>query len=208
MVSARHLVAPDIYSRPHTWTTELLYSLGVWPGPAALFDRDERVQSTAVDAAASFMSAVQRWTLEMTERGVPSSKRADRQLLILRDDAELTEESVARLLRAMDDLPACYDALSLDAPDAYCTDWASSWLLPKAWRPQARVVSARSRAAVAHPRSTGMVVSYKGAIRMLSGLPVTRELDVFLRDLCVDGVLDMYVTCPRVVAVSGEQRSA
>ena len=91
-----------------------------------------------------------------------------------------------------------------DYKESFCSlqrfkDGLASWFLPRSWRSSPHLV----RAKLAFSRTTGLLFSYKGALRIQSAMPVTRELDLWYRDLITDGLLKVYVTCPRVVGIMG-----
>ncbi|KAG2450964.1 hypothetical protein HYH02_004236 [Chlamydomonas schloesseri] len=202
---AHRIVAPETHARPLGWLTRLLYWLRISEA-APLLDEDENViNPSLLGIAASHLLAVQNWTLEMTRAGVPPQERARRHLLVFEDDAVVTREGVAALGAALERLDRCYDMVGLDSTDNFCSlsrlsDSLLDLLLPRAWRQRAPELV---RARMAFSRNTGLLFSYKGALRLLSAMPVTREVDLWYRDLASDGLLRVYVTCPRVIGIQG-----
>ncbi|KAG2494306.1 hypothetical protein HYH03_007659 [Edaphochlamys debaryana] len=201
---ARRVVAPETHARPLGALSKLLYWFG-FSGAAPLFDEEENVVNLSLlGIAASHLLAVQNWTLEMTRVGIPPSERVKRHLLLFEDDAVVTKESVAALGRSLQYLDPCYDMVGLDSTDNFCalnrlTDALLGILMPRSWLRSPRLVPAR----MTFSRNTALLFSYKGAVRMLKNMPVTREVDLWYRDLASDGVLDVYVTCPRVIGIQG-----
>ncbi|PNH10496.1 hypothetical protein TSOC_002748 [Tetrabaena socialis] len=201
---ARRIVAPESHAQPQGWLTRLLYRLGI-SGAAPLFDEQERVINPSyLGTAASHLLAVQNWTLEMSRQQVPSHERVDRHLLLFEDDAVVTRGGIESLRRSLPFLDKCYDVLALDSTDNFCASsrWVGamhSLLLPRKWLRSPQLVPVR----YSYSRNTGLVVSNKGAIHLLSGLPVTREIDLWFRDLMTDQVLKTYVSCPRLVGSQG-----
>ncbi|KXZ48328.1 hypothetical protein GPECTOR_28g734 [Gonium pectorale] len=201
----RRIVAPETHAKPQGFLTRLLYWLG-FSSAVPLFDHQERVTNPSyLGTAASHLLAVQNWTLEMSRKEVAPADRTERHLLLFEDDAVLTEHGVATLQALLPRLDPCYDVLGLDSTDNFC---AASRLadglwrllrLPRAWRASPSLVPVRT----CYSRNTGLLISYKGALNLLSGLPVTREIDLWFRDLMTDRVLKAYVACPRVVPSAG-----
>ncbi len=72
-----------------------------------------------------------------------------------------------------------------------------SWLVPSSW---GRPLPPRpNRSRVAHSRNTGIVLSHKGALGLRSGFPVTHEIDIWFRNVMTDGLVNIYVACPRIL---------
>ena len=93
---------------------------------------------------------------------------------------------------------------SQDSKHNYCAlqrwqDRLTSWFLPAAWRTSPHLV----RVKLAFSRTTGLLFSYKGAVRLLSNAPVTREVDLWYRDLATEGLFDVFVSCPTVIGSQG-----
>ncbi|EFJ41689.1 hypothetical protein VOLCADRAFT_107575 [Volvox carteri f. nagariensis] len=200
---ARRIVAPETHAKPQGPLTQLLYRLG-FSAAAPLFDDEEKVINLSyLGTAASHLLAVQNWTMEMVKQGVPPAERTNRHLLLFEDDAVVTPETVTALQGVLQDLDPCYDVVGLDSTDNFCTFSSfttallDTFLLRKS--PSSRLVPAR----MSYSRNTGLVMSYKGAMNLLSGLPVTREIDLWFRDLMTDQVLKIFVICPRIVGPIG-----
>ncbi|KAG2428492.1 hypothetical protein HXX76_011609 [Chlamydomonas incerta] len=201
---AHRIVAPETHARPLGWLTKLLYWLRISEAAPLLDDAEQVINPSLLGIAASHLLAVQNWTLEMSRAGVPPHQRVNRHLLVFEDDAVVTDEGVTALGRALGRLDRCYDMLGLDSTDNFCalsrlSDSLLGLLLPRAWRRSPELV----RAKMSFSRNTGLLFSYKGALRLLANLPVTREVDLWYRDLASDGVLSVYVTCPRVIGIQG-----
>ncbi|GLC38599.1 hypothetical protein PLESTB_000451100 [Pleodorina starrii] len=200
---ARRIVAPETHAKPQGPLTQLLYRLG-FSEASPLFDEKEEVTNLSyLGTAASHLLAVQNWTMEMVKQGVPPTERANRHLLLFEDDAVVTPESLTALQDVLGRLDPCYDVVGLDSRDSFCMLSTISSSLLSALRlrksPSVRLVPAR----MSYSRNTGLVVSYKGAMKLLSGLPVTREIDLWFRDLMTDQVLKIFVACPRIVGAIG-----
>ncbi|KAG2450966.1 hypothetical protein HYH02_004238 [Chlamydomonas schloesseri] len=215
----RRIAAPESHARPLGWFTKLLYRLHI-SGAAALFDEEEQPTSLSyLGIAAVNVMAQANWTAAMSRQRqgghghggegqggqvLPPRERVNRHLLLIEDDADLNEERVAMLQRTVAQLDPCYDMVGLDYKDSFCSlqgwrDALAAWFVPRSWRTSPHLVRAR----LAFSRTTGLLFSYKGALRIQSALPVTRELDLWYRDLITDGLLRVYVTCPRVVGIMG-----
>ncbi|PNW69835.1 hypothetical protein CHLRE_18g748547v5 [Chlamydomonas reinhardtii] len=200
----QRVVAPESHARPVGWYTKLLYRFHI-SGAAALFDEQEQpISLSYLGIAAVNVMAQSNWTAAMTRAGVPLRDRVNRHLLLIEDDADFNEERVAMLQRTVAQLDPCYDMVGLDYKESFCSlqrfkDGLASWFLPRSWRSSPHLV----RAKLAFSRTTGLLFSYKGALRIQSAMPVTRELDLWYRDLITDGLLKVYVTCPRVVGIMG-----
>ncbi|PNW87110.1 hypothetical protein CHLRE_02g109450v5 [Chlamydomonas reinhardtii] len=201
----QRVVAPETYARPLSWYTRLLYGLGISSRAEPLLDEAEHMSDPALlGIAASHVQAVSNWTVDMARRGVPPSERADRHLLLIEDDAVMTTEGIAALGRVLKQLDSCYDMVALDSKHNYCAlqrwqDRLTSWFLPAAWRTSPHLV----RVKLAFSRTTGLLFSYKGAVRLLSNAPVTREVDLWYRDLATEGLFDVFVSCPTVIGSQG-----
>ncbi|KXZ56893.1 hypothetical protein GPECTOR_1g805 [Gonium pectorale] len=202
---AHRIVAPETHAKRQGFFTWLLYWLG-FNSAVPLFDDQERVINPSyLGTAASHLLAVQNWTLEMSRMEVPPAERTERHLLLFEDDAVVTERSVEELQSLLPRLDPCYDVVGLDSTDNFCAPSRAAdvlWRLirlPLSWRPSTRLVPVRT----CYSRNTGLLISYKGALNLLSGLPVTREIDLWFRDLMTDRVLKAYVACPRVVTTQG-----
>ncbi|KAG2436283.1 hypothetical protein HXX76_006594 [Chlamydomonas incerta] len=200
----QRVVAPESHARPLGWYTKLLYGLGISSRAEPLLDEAEHMADPALlGIAASHVLAVSNWTFSMVRRGVPPGERADRHLLLIEDDAVMTEDGMAALERALDVLDPSYDMVGLDSKDNFCSlqrwqDALASWFWPASWRTSPHLV----RAKLAFSRTTGLLFSYKGAVRLLSNAPVTREVDLWYRDLATEGLFDVFVTCPTVIGSS------
>ncbi|KAG2449234.1 hypothetical protein HYH02_005980 [Chlamydomonas schloesseri] len=195
------MVAPESHARPLSWYTKLLYGLGISSRAEPLLDEAEHMADPALlGIAASHVLAVSNWTTDMMRRGVPPGERSQRHLLLIEDDAVMTEEGVAALQRSLRHLDPCYDMVGLDSKANYCTlqrwqDRLSQLLLPASWRSSPHLVRAR----VVFSRTTALLFSYKGAVRLLSNAPVTREVDLWYRDLATEGLFNVFVSCPTVI---------
>ena len=115
----------------------------------------------------------------------------------------MTEASVAALQSVLQRLDHCYDVLGLDSKETFCAFYAASSAVLSALRLRSANTTQLVPARLSYSRNTGLVISYKGAMGLLSGLPVTREIDLWFRDLMTDHVLKAYVACPRIVTTPG-----
>ncbi len=122
------------------------------------------------------------------------------------DDALVTPEVLRHITDTLAQVDRCFDVYSLDSKDNFCNmplglRSLGSWLVPSSW---GRPLPPRpTRTRVAFSRNTGMVLSYKGALALFSGLPVTHEIDLWFRNQMTDGIVKIYVACPKIVTSMG-----
>ncbi|GLC38600.1 hypothetical protein PLESTB_000451200 [Pleodorina starrii] len=204
---ARRIVAPETHAKPQGPLTRLLYRLGLSAAAPPLFNEHEEViDAQSLSSAASHALAWQNWTMSMIKRSVPPAERAKRLLLIFEDDANVTTDTVAALSRALPRLDPSFDILALDSADSFCSlsCWADramgamGLLARRDAPPTPHLVRART----SFSRSTGVVLSYKGALQLFRYLPITRVSDLWERDLVTDRILNVYVACPRLVSAA------
>ncbi len=132
----------------------------------------------------------------------------------VQDDAVLTREGLTQLDRTLSKLDRCFDVYALDSKANYCNAYLTARTLLTSgfsltpggtWEQSGprRLAAEPVRPRFAYSRNTGIVVSYKGALALLRGLPVTHEIDLWFRNMMTDGLLKIYVVCPRIFPNAG-----
>ena len=126
----------------------------------------------------------------------PSVRR--RAILLLEDDANIDFERFASkidgLMRA---LPRGWDVLALDSHPEFC-GVARRWPLSASASGKRNGVELH-RAYTTFSRTTALVVSWQGALRILRRLPSSLVIDMFLARLLRLGALRIYVSCDGIV---------